>query len=571
MVGRRKKFLRFEDVFRGESAPENAAAWYVRVSTPGQEDGYSQTFQRQHNRAVADRLGLVVASRHAFEDVATGVDPDRPGFLALQEAVAAGEVRHVLAYDDTRIARDPFMKVQFVRLCKEKGVIIHFADGSKVESMLDEVIQYLKGYVGYDEREKTTSRTMDGKRSAARDNKIPNGFGCGMFGLKKDVGSREWLVDELEAEVVRLVFQWRIEGASFSAIARWLNDRRIKAKHGGEWSTGTVRKMVRNEAYTGSFWWGTHRFVKLNGDPSGRKREVIERPREEWIWMEKALPEIIKPATYRAAQLVGVRGERRGVVWFYHLTEFFWCGDCGTEISGATQTADGKRRKYDYQYYRCQGCQQRERRPQICWSKAIPAKALESAVDAAVRNVVRNPDGVFAEIRASMGGGDSARVRRISSLQKQIRAKEVEVERLSLQMSRNRVLERVFEKMVGPIVAGIERLEDELAGLLAEVREEAEFERFEDDMRAIFSRYSANLDSLDKEGMVGLMRALGLRLTAMPGRVLVTGSVDPSLFTTAQTSASSSTWSYTVVLRPNLDRWPPKRKSDGSRSWKASG
>ena len=154
------------------------------------------------------------------------------------------------------------------------------------------------------------------------------------------------------------------------------------------------------------------------------------------------------------------------------------------------------------------------------------------------RSVVRNPDGVFAEMRASMGGGDGARVRRISSLQKQIRAKEGEVERLSLKMGSNRVLERVFEKMVGPMVAGIERLEDELAGLVAEMREEAEFDRFEDDMGAIFSRYSANLDSLDKEGMVGLMRALGVRLTAMPGRVLVTGSVDPSLFTTAQTLAS---------------------------------
>ena len=543
MSGRRKKFVRLEDVFRSQSVADDDAASYVRLSTRGQEDGYSQTFQRENIGVLADRLGLVIASRHAFEDVASGVDPDRPGFLALQEAVAAGEVRHVLAYDDTRIARDPFMKVQFVRLCKEMGVIIHFADGSKVETMLDEVIQYLKGYVGYDEREKTKSRTMDGKRSAAQNNKMPNGSGCGMYGLKWDVGTRVWLVDELEAEVVRLVFQWRIEGASFSEIARWLNARGIKSKRGGEWSTGTVRTMVRNEAYTGSFWWGTRRYVNLNGDPAGRKREVIERPREEWIRLEDVLPEIIVPATYQAAQLVGVRGERKGVAWFYHLTEFFYCGDCGTEICGATQTADGKRRKYDYQYYRCEGCQRRDRRPQICWSKAIPARALELAVDAAVRSSVRNPDGVFAEMRASMGGGDGARVRRISSLQKQIRAKEGEVERLSLKMGSNRVLERVFEKMVGPMVAGMERLEDELAGLVAEMREEAEFDRFEDDMGAIFSRYSANLDSLDKEGMVGLMRALGVRLTAMPGRVLVTRSVDPSLFTTAQTLALSHGYS----------------------------
>ena len=91
------------------------------------------------------------------------------------------------------------------------------------------------------------------------------------------------------------------------------------------------------------------------------------------------------------------------------------------------------------------------------------------------------------------------------------------------------------------------------------------WDRLEDRIRVAFLRYAESLESLDDEDMQRLMRLLNVRLVAKPGRVLVTGVLDPSLFTTERTLAFESNWRYTVVLKPNPDRWPPKRKGSGQR------
>ena len=56
-------------------------------------------------------------------------------------------------------------------------------------------------------------------------------------------------------------------------------------------------------------------------------------------------------------------------------------------------------------------------------------------------------------------------------------------------------------------------------------------------IRSYFARYADAVASLDSEGMKELMRLLDVRLVASPGRVMVTGVLDPSLFTTGQTLA----------------------------------
>ncbi|HHN46483.1 MAG TPA: hypothetical protein ENN09_03480, partial [Planctomycetes bacterium] len=54
-----------------------------------------------------------------------------------------------------------------------------------------------------------------------------------------------------EAEVVRRIFQWRIEGRRFKQIADELNKRGIKTKRRGQWHHSTVRMIVGRPLYAG--------------------------------------------------------------------------------------------------------------------------------------------------------------------------------------------------------------------------------------------------------------------------------------------------------------------------------
>ena len=55
-------------------------------------------------------------------------------------------------------------------------------------------------------------------------------------------------------------------------------------------------------------------------------------------------------------------------------------------------------------------------------------------------------------------------------------------------------------------------------------------------------------EPLDGKGLHSLMRFLNIRVTGRPGGVLVTGVLDPRLFTTGRTLASSSNSVYSFVV-----------------------
>lgn len=78
------------------------------------------------------------------------------------------------------------------------------------------------------------------------------------------------------------------------------------------------------------------------------------------------------------------------------------------------------------------------------------------------------------------------------------------------------------------------------------------------------AKYADSLNQPDQEGLQRLMRLLNIQVVMIPGRVLVTGLLDPSLFTIGRTLESTSNWRYTVVLKPKADEWPPSRKKSRS-------
>ena len=151
----------------------------------------------------------------------------------------------------------------FIRHCKEHGVTIHFGDGTKAETVLDEAIQYLLGFVGYQEREKTSKKYLAGqdrysqRQSDAQRLRAGAAPATTMTRLRKTRS-----INAVEAAVVVKMFDSRLSGASCSEITRRLRRLGIKTKTGGEWQSGTVRNILRNEAYTGEQWYGKNRYEK---------------------------------------------------------------------------------------------------------------------------------------------------------------------------------------------------------------------------------------------------------------------------------------------------------------------
>ena len=542
MAGRRGKRVTSGEVERGNGVASDTdvsriAALYHRVSTVGQADGFSMEYQREHTMAVVKRLGLVVGPGYDLDEVESGANPHRDKYAFLKKLVEEGKVGHVVVYRSDRVARDELVMVEFSRLCQARGVKLHFVDGTRVETDVDVAMQFLMGWHGRKGREETARQSMDGKERAARDNRIPNGTGAGLFGYDKDPVTGEITINEVEAEALRLAFDLRIGGASYGEICRELTARGFKSKTDGLLSPATVRAMVINEACTGEQWYGRDRY-ELVFEPGGPKRKVTPRPKDEWIRVRGYRPKIIEPAVFAAAAGVRAKKSRVGMEWEYELTEFSYCGECGSLVCGATLTANGSSRKYSYPYYRCQGTLGDHYRPKICDLGAIRADKLEPVVDEHIRRAVENPDGLLAVVRKEVSGGGAKLRRRIADLQKQLRKKGREADTLTFQRQHNHIGQGRYERLLAPVNAMLERLEEELALLVVQKAETENWDVLEEKVRAVFLAYKEGLSTLDKESRLRLSRLLNVRVTYFHGRVLVTGVLDPALFTTAQTSAS---------------------------------
>jgi site-specific DNA recombinase len=141
-----------------------------------------------------------------------------------------------------------------------------------------------------------------------------------------------------EAKVVELVFRlYTMENLGLRLIVEHLNERGITTRRGGNWNTASVREILKNPSYIGTY-----------------TRFGMRVP--------KAHEPIINPETFHSAQ--DITRSRRPIGRVakpepFLLSGLLFCGDCGNKMMGVTRRQswkrrDGRRSQQTYRYYQCQ-------------------------------------------------------------------------------------------------------------------------------------------------------------------------------------------------------------------------
>jgi DNA invertase Pin-like site-specific DNA recombinase len=157
------------------------------------------------------------------------------------------------------------------------------------------------------------------------------------FGYHVGPRHRLELVPE-EAVVVRYIFRLYLqEGMGIRRIAGQLNEENIPTRRGGKWSMITVRDLLRNRAYLGTY---TRFGVKVPGSH----------------------PPLVSPDDFRRVQerlqtRHGATRERTVVPFL--LSGLAYCARCGNRMIGVSRrqkwtTKEGEERASSYRYYQCE-------------------------------------------------------------------------------------------------------------------------------------------------------------------------------------------------------------------------
>lgn len=502
------------------------AGVYARVSTKHQAE---KEVSLEDQVAKATQLARELGADEVVEfidDGYSGADPSRPAMQRLLYEVNHGNIDLVVCFDVDRWARDLTDQLVFAEEIERHGARLEFVTTKRGSSPEDELFFQIKGAFSQYERAKIRQRSQIGKYGKAyRKGKMvtcsrpPYGFRYNM-----DANDPKFYIHEPEAEIVRLIFHLVVdEGLGSRRICEYLAERGIPSPEGkSRWQPGTITRMIRNEAYCGTFYNLKYRVVHNNL----KKRQEI-RPRDEWVSI--SVPPIVSRDLWKKAQQKlneNTMVSRKRATSQHLLIGRIFCGLCGSAYTG--NTANGGR---DF-YYRCyrKAFLRQCTAPQIKAMDNSRGPGIDPIVWSIVAKWIKDPRLLEAEYMRQRQETENEKLR--LQLMEDLHKKEgilknyetQKDELLDLRLEQLLSAEELKKRMV-VLERKKKQLEEEMKTLRARtavLNAEASLDKsFED----YCSLISTNLDQLTLEEKKKILNWIGLKVIVYPDHLVLTLSV----------------------------------------------
>ena len=348
---------------------ENKTAAYMRLS---REDG-----DKIESDSIKNQRELIhdYVEKHPefhlvdeyVDDGYSGTNYERPSFLRLMEEIKGKRINCIIVKDLSRLGRNyietgrylekifPLLGIRFV------SVLDHY-DSVSEESEEDHIILPFKNLIN-----DAYCRDISAKIRSQLDVKRKLGKFIGSFatyGYKKDPQDKNKLIiDAYAANVVKMIFDMKIEGWNSQRIAEKLNDMGIlppaeykrscglnydcgyRTGRNSKWEVESVKRILINEIYTGTMVQGLNRKI------SYRIKQSRIVPKENWIRVENTHMPIISRKTFDEVQRIMQFDTRTAPAHkeLYLFSGLIFCGQCGQSMVRRRVSQSGKK----YSYFHC--------------------------------------------------------------------------------------------------------------------------------------------------------------------------------------------------------------------------
>ena len=348
---------------------------YARYSSNNQRE-VSAEEQVRYCREFIDRHGYIFVDEYVDKEL-SGTNANRKRFQDMLFDSQFHTFDIVVVYKNDRFARNTYDKTVSKQILKRNGVVINYvkeeilnSDGPEAiiyEGLSDAMAEFYSQNLA---REVMEKGHMPNAHSSKHNGGIPP--------LGLDVVDSHYVVNDAEARIVRLIFDLYINhGYGYKQVAEELNARGYLNKRGKAFVPASIRDMLINEKYTGTYVY--NRRASKNAD--GKRNNSQEKSIDETVRNPGAFPAIIDRETFdRVKTCMDARKGRNATNQAkepYYLSGIIKCGQCGNNISGNRK---GKNRDGTPQAeYRCNTRDKKGSR--VCSTKGINKKYLEAAVE----------------------------------------------------------------------------------------------------------------------------------------------------------------------------------------------
>jgi len=340
-------------------------AAYARVSTEQDEQQQSYAAQVEfYTRYISNNPDWEMVEVYADEGVTGTNTKKRDGFNRMINDARSGKIDLILTKSISRFARNTVDTLSTVRELKAIGVEVYFEKENlhtldpKCEVMLtimSSLAQEESRSISENVRWGKRKKMMDGeyrilplygyKKADENENKNKNynksnNESKGKY--KTDVA-----INEEQAEVIRSIYLWFLDGASIGTIARRLEESGIKSPRGNDsWSQSTVESILTNEKYKGdALLQKTFTIDYLTKKVKKNEGELGQ------YYITNSHPAIISPDIFDLTQyeLKRRRPTRNQTTFGGIFAGRLLCGHCGAYFGHKTYHTN----KYSYSAWTC--------------------------------------------------------------------------------------------------------------------------------------------------------------------------------------------------------------------------
>jgi DNA invertase Pin-like site-specific DNA recombinase len=226
----------------------------------------------------------------------------RPKMIELLKEVESGLYDGVLVMDIQRLGRgDTEDQGVITRIFKESHTkIITPRKTYNLDDDIDEDYFEFESFMGRKEYKMIKKRMQGGRARSVEDGNYispnpPFGYEIGYINR-----NRSLVINEKEAEIVRLIFKKYCEGNGGGVIADYLNSLGYKTKANKDFERSSIIFILKNPIYIGKVTW-KKKEIKKSKNPN-KVKDTKTRDKSEWIVADGKHKSIIDEQMFNKAQ-----------------------------------------------------------------------------------------------------------------------------------------------------------------------------------------------------------------------------------------------------------------------------
>jgi DNA invertase Pin-like site-specific DNA recombinase len=371
---------------------------YRRVSSDEQKKNNSPSAQHTDGISYAEQHGMSIIDS-LLEDF-TGITIDRPVFNRLLELADAGMVDAVIVQHPDRLGRGPILELA-IALLTRRGVQVHACNRGLISDGDDETSQFqnsVDGLVSGVERRNIKHRTQRGLLEKVTVKGKISGCGSAPYGYtwQGHRSERTLVIAEVEARVVKLIFEWYVGGDSVLMICKRLeamdlpspsfsnDNKKQKLKDVHHWGRGSVHRILRRRTYMGEFVAFGNIYRKEHSNPISPTPIILP------------VPAIISAELFEETQAKLDKGRERSAwtnkKYFYLLRSVSRC-PCGRKIAGHDRG----------RYYQCSAVMHPHDAVEVCANGSFRVRDTDHTVWAWLEEHVLTEENLLEGIQYTQG------------------------------------------------------------------------------------------------------------------------------------------------------------------------